>query len=126
MIRFGPEGPSLQNISTAVAANLTLAVLMRQELVINFLSQFLFPSPILGRFQSGRIVQDVSYWTTSQWLRCYINHLAGHLHYHFDYKKKDSAVLVVLYMYVHYPFQSGTNFRSKALWRHLQSNTWET
>jgi hypothetical protein len=37
MIRFGAEGRGLQNISTAVAANLTMAVLMRQEHVINLL-----------------------------------------------------------------------------------------
>ncbi|KAK0103697.1 hypothetical protein ONS95_005705 [Cadophora gregata] len=37
MITFGRTGKGLQNISTAVAANLTMAVLMRQEYVINAL-----------------------------------------------------------------------------------------
>lgn len=37
MARFGRSGRGLQNISTAIAANLAAAVLMRQELVINFL-----------------------------------------------------------------------------------------
>ncbi|KAH7346805.1 hypothetical protein BKA65DRAFT_585874 [Rhexocercosporidium sp. MPI-PUGE-AT-0058] len=37
MVSFGRTGKGLQNISTAVAANLTMAVLMRQEYVINAL-----------------------------------------------------------------------------------------
>ncbi|CZS96383.1 related to non-ribosomal peptide synthetase [Rhynchosporium graminicola] len=37
MVFFGRTGKGLQNISTAIATNLTLAVLMRQEYVINAL-----------------------------------------------------------------------------------------
>jgi hypothetical protein len=37
MAKFGSEGRGLHNISTAIAANLTMAVLMRQEHVINLL-----------------------------------------------------------------------------------------
>ncbi|KAL2069906.1 hypothetical protein VTL71DRAFT_14585 [Oculimacula yallundae] len=37
MVAFGRTGKGLQNISTAIAANLTMAVLMRQEYVINAL-----------------------------------------------------------------------------------------
>ena len=37
MVKFGDEGRGLENISTAVGANLTVAVLMRQDHVINVL-----------------------------------------------------------------------------------------
>lgn len=101
MARYGKTGRHLENMSTAIGANLCMAVLMRQEIVINFLFKIACSVPIsaplwirrncakvyhIGGLHSGCGVASLV-WLLIFTLAATMNH-------------DDVAVLVISYMLV--------------------------